>query len=250
MWTTEPNPALSTWEIQFAEALAIDLPRNPVYVSGVLSLTEDLVLLALDDHSGRILPVDDIGYRHALAGAVLLDLALLGRLENHQGKLRVTDHRDTGESLLDGWRRTIESEEDPLEIRVWIARLALAADQIETAALTRLVDRGILEKQETNFLWVFETRRYPMLDGTEEEVKRRICDVLLSDEEPSQADAILVGLVDDARLLPHILSDAETRESARRVAQVRDMDVIGKEVATVIEHLRLEMLQVLTQTHQ
>ena len=40
----------------------------------MLTLTEDLVLLALDDHSGRILPVDDIGYRHALAGAVLLDL--------------------------------------------------------------------------------------------------------------------------------------------------------------------------------
>jgi hypothetical protein len=217
----------------------------------VLTLTEDLVLLALDDHSGRILPVDDIGYRHALAGAVLLDLALLGRLENQDGALRVSDRTRTGEDLLDRWRETIEAEKEPLELRVWIARLALASDQIETAALNSLVNRGILEKQETNFLWVFETRRYPMLDGTEEkEVKRRICDVLLSDEEPSQADAILVGLVDDARLLPHILSDAETRESARRVAQVRDLDVIGKEVAAVIEHLRLEMLQVLTQAPQ
>jgi len=217
----------------------------------VLTLTEDLVLLALDDHSGRILPVDDIGYRHALAGAVLLDLALLGRLENRDGAVRVSDRTNTGEDLLDRWRETIEAEEEPLELRVWIARLALASEQIETAALSSLVDRGILEKQETNFLWVFETRRYPMLDGAEEkEVKRRICDVLLSDEEPSQADAILVGLVDDARLLPHILSDAETRESARRVAQVRDLDVIGKEVAAVIEHLRLEMLQVLTQAPQ
>lgn len=217
----------------------------------MLTLTEDLVLLALDDHSGRILPVDDIGYRHALAGAVLLDLALLGRLENQDGALRVSDRTNTGEDVLDRWRETIEAEKEPLELRVWIARLALASDQIETAALSSLVNRGILEKQETNFLWVFETRRYPMLDGTEEkEVKRRICDVLLSDEEPSQADAILVGLVDDARLLPHILSDAETRESARRVAQVRDLDVIGKEVAAVIEHLRLEMLQVLTQAPQ
>ncbi len=217
----------------------------------MLTLTEDLVLLALDDHSGRILPVDDIGYRHALAGAVLLDLALLGRLENQDGALHVSDRTNTGEDLLDRWRETIEAEKEPLELRVWIARLALASDQIETAALSSLVNRGILEKEETNFLWVFETRRYPMLDGTEEkEVKRRICDVLLSDEEPSQADAILVGLVDDARLLPHILSDAETRESARRVAQVRDLDVIGKEVAAVIEHLRLEMLQVLTQAPQ
>ena len=32
MWTTEPNPGLSTSEIQSAEPLAIDLPRNPVYV--------------------------------------------------------------------------------------------------------------------------------------------------------------------------------------------------------------------------
>jgi hypothetical protein len=217
----------------------------------VLTLAEDMVLLTLDDQSGRVLPVDDIGYRHALGGAVLMDLALRGKIDNNVETLRVIDSTPTAEGLLNHWIRIIEDEGESLPAKVWIARLALESEEIEQAALSRLVERGILACQEKRLLWVFETRRYPTIDGTEEkEVKRRIIDVLLSEDTPSPSDAILVGLVDDARLLPHLLSEAETRNAATRVVQVRKLDRMGQEVSVVIEHLRMEMLQALTRAPQ
>ncbi|MFP6664809.1 MAG: GPP34 family phosphoprotein [Deltaproteobacteria bacterium] len=217
----------------------------------MLTLAEDLVLLALDDQSGRILPVDDIGYRHALGGAVLMDLALRGKIDNDVATLRLVDETPSAEGLLNHWISIIAAESESLPAKVWIARLALESEEIEHAALSRLVERGILACQEKRLLWVFETRRYPTIDGTEErEVKRRIIDVLLSDGTPSQTDAILVGLVDDARLLPHLLSEAETRNAATRVVQVRELDRMGQEVSAVIEHLRIEMLQALTRAPQ
>lgn len=217
----------------------------------MLTLAEDLVLLALDDQSGRILPVDDIGYRHALGGAVLMDLALRGKIDNDVATLRLVDETPSAEGLLNHWISIIAAESESLPAKVWIARLALESEEIEHATLSRLVERGILACQEKRLLWVFETRRYPTIDGTEErEVKRRIIDVLLSDGTPSQTDAILVGLVDDARLLPHLLSEAETRNAATRVVQVRELDRMGQEVSAVIEHLHIEMLQALTRAPQ
>jgi Golgi phosphoprotein 3 len=217
----------------------------------VLTLAEDLVLLALDDHSGRILPVDDIGYRHALGGAVLMDLAQRGKIDSNLEMLHIVDQTPTPEGLLNHWIGVLAAENAPLPAKVWIARLALESEAIEAAALSRLVEHGILACQEKRLLWVFEVRRYPTIDGREEkEVKRRIIDVLLSDDTPSPTDAILVGLVDDARLLPHLLSETEARNAASRVVQVRKLDRMGQEVSSVIEHLRIEMLQALTRAPQ
>lgn len=217
----------------------------------MLTLAEDLVLLALDDDTGRVLPVDDLGYRHALAGAVLMDLALRGRIDRNPEMLQVTDTTPTNEGLLNHWLRIIGEDSESLPAKVWISRLAIESEEIEAAALARLVERGILAEEEKRILWVFETRRYPTIDGREEmEVKRRIIDVLMSEDPPRQADALLVGLVDDARLLPHLLSETEARRCAPRVAEVRNSDALGREVAEIIEHLRVEMLQALTMAPQ
>lgn len=213
----------------------------------MLTLAEDLVLLALDDDTGSVLPVDDLGYRHALAGAILMDLALRGRIDKNPEMLHVIDPTPTGEGILNHWLEIIRSEPETLPTKVWVARLALDSEEIESAALARLVERGILAEEEKRILWVFEQRRYPTIDGREEmEVKRRILDVLMTEDAPRPADALLVGLVDDARLLPHLLSEAEARRCAPRVARVRNSEALGREVAEIIEHLRVEMLQALT----
>ena len=63
--------------------------------------------------------------------------------------------------------------------------------------MASLVERGILERREEKFLWVFRARRYPMVDGkVEREAKRRIADVLFSDEIPDPRDVALICLAD------------------------------------------------------
>ena len=51
------------------------------------------------------------------------------------------------------------------DARYWVAQTALRAAEIREEALSRLAERGILERHEGRFLWVFRSRRYPVIDG-------------------------------------------------------------------------------------
>ncbi len=208
----------------------------------VLTFAEEILLLALDDESGRFVRMGAQGLGYPLAGAVLMDLALRGKIDADLEKVEVIDASPTGEKLLDGPLERMAGESESFSAREWVGRLLPEADAVEEGALSRLVERGILRLEEKKILWVFKERRYPMVDDTEEkEVKRRLVDVLLSDVIPSPRDVALIALVDACDLLGTILSAREVERVGPRVEQIRKLDLIGQAMTSAVWNLRLEI---------
>ena len=208
----------------------------------VLTFAEEILLLALDDETGRFVRMGTQGLGYPLAGAVLMDLALRGKIDTDLEKLVIIDSSPTGEPLLDGPLARIAAETEQLSAREWIGRLLPEAEVVEEAVLSRLVERGILRREEKRILWVFKERRYPMIDDTEEkEVKRRLVDLLLSDEIPSPRDVALIALVDACDLLGAVLSAREVERVGPRVEQIRKLDLIGQAMTAAVQNLRLEI---------
>lgn len=208
----------------------------------VLTFAEEILLLALDDETGRFVRMGTQGLGYPLAGAVLMDLALRGKIDADLEKVEVIDSSPTGEPLLDGPLERIASESEPFSAREWIGRLLPEAEAVEEGALSRLVERGVLRREEKRVLWVFKERRYPMVDDTEEkEVKRRLVDLLLSDEIPSPRDVALIALVDACDLLGTVLSAREVERVGPRVEQIRKLDLIGQAMTAAVQNLRLEI---------
>ena len=153
----------------------------------MLRFAEEIILLLLNDDDGRFARVPSWSLNYALAGGVLMDLALENRIDTDLEKLVLVDATPVGDNLLDETLADIESEEAQAA-RYWVERTASRADAIREEALSRLVSLGILESRADRFLWVFQSRRYPAIDGTvEREVKLRIMEVLFSDQIPSPA---------------------------------------------------------------
>lgn len=211
----------------------------------MLTFPEEILLLLLDDEDGAFVPVGESVIGCALAGAVLMDLAFANRIDTDPERLVVLDRAPTDNATLD--RVLARIAEDPRteagtgDTKGWIETLtAEESPTIRQEALDRLVERGILERQEEKFLWVFRSRRYPTVDGrAEREVKLRLMEVLLSDEIPAPRDVALICLVDACGILRYILADREVESVGPRVEQLRKMDLIGREVAgaiTDIEH--------------
>lgn len=214
-------------------------------VAPMLTFPEEILLLLLDDEDGAFVPVGESVIGCALAGAVLMDLAFANRIDTDPERLVVLDRAPTDNATLD--RVLARIAEDPRteagtgDTKGWIETLtAEESPTIRQEALDRLVERGILERQEEKFLWVFRSRRYPTVDGrAEREVKLRLMEVLLSDEIPAPRDVALICLVDACGILRYILADREVESVGPRVEQLRKMDLIGREVAgaiTDIEH--------------
>lgn len=207
----------------------------------MLRFVEEILLLLLRDEDGKFYHVSRFAMDRAIAGAILMDLAMENRIDTDLEDLILIDATPTGDSLLDPTLELIASGEKRNSL-YWVEQTARYADEIREEALSRLVERGILERQEDAFLWVFRSRRYPAVDGeAEREVKLRIMGVLFSDEIPDPHDVVLICLADVCGIFKLLLSKQELEQAAGRIEQVRKLDLIGQAVAQAIHEIEISI---------
>ncbi len=214
----------------------------------MLTFTQEILLLMLDD-DGLFLPIRGGAVEHILAGAVLMDLAFAQRIDTDPDKLQVIDATPTGNPLLDGALDRIARSGEEMGTKAWVELLAReqAAD-IRQRAMESLIDAGILEARDKKFLWVFHSRRYPTIDGrVERGVKLRMEDVLLSEDMPDPRDVALICLVDACDILNDIFSEREMERVRPRIEQLRMMDLIGREVGSVIAEIEESITMAIAQ---
>ena len=207
-----------------------------------LRFAEEIMLLLLHDHEGKFARVPGWSLDYALAGGVLMDLALLNRIDTDLTHLLLIDDAPTGDPLLDTTLADIAKAEDRRDARFWVERTAGYAEDIRERALGRLIERGILERRDDRFLWVFRSRRYPVVDGrAEREVKLRIMGVLFSDDIPEPRDVVIICLSDACGILKELLSRREHEQAAARIEQVRKLDLIGQAMSQAISDIELSV---------
>ncbi len=210
----------------------------------MLTFAEEIMLLLLEDESGRFVFVPEHSANCVLSGAVLMDLALRGKIDTDLKKLTVTDPSPTGDDLLDPTFQRLVDAEEQRDARYWVEYCQRDAMAIRQGALDRLCRNGILEREENRFLWVFRSRRYPVRDDQpEREVKLRIMSILFSDEIPDPRDIAIIGLVDACGIFRHLLSQREHRGARDRIAQIRRMDLIGQAVTASVREIELQLAQ-------
>ena len=206
----------------------------------MLTFAEEILLLLLDDTSGEFVPAPAWSRRCALAGAVLMDLALANRVDTDLRKLVVVDPSPTGDDLLDPILAKLTEASEVHDARIWVKRVANEqSGWIQEQALARLVDHRILESEGGRMLWVLRARRYPTIDGrAEQEVKLRIMQVLFSDDIPSPRDVVIICLADACRIFGQIMSRTDLERARARIDVVRRMDLIGRAVSQSVRELQ------------
>ena len=205
----------------------------------MLRFAEEIILLMLHDDDGKFAHVPSWSMDRALAGAVLMDLALENRIDTDPENLILVDGTPVGDSLLDPTLAEIAAG-DQRDARYWVEHTAKKGEQIREEALSRLVDAGILEHHEDRVLWVFRSRRYPLVDGkAEREVKLRIMEVLFSDQIPEPRDVVIIALADACGIFRELLPKRELEQAAARIEQVRKLDLIGQAMAQTIYDMEM-----------
>ena len=186
----------------------------------MLTFPEEIVLLALDDKTGKFVDLPPLAMDQALAGAALLELAFQNRIDTDLTHLSLVSPKPTGEEML-----------DPL-----LEKIVTAKDE---KVLRRLVQRGILKQEEKKILWVIPGRRYPMVDDQEErEVRKRIRSVVVDGEVPGPRDVVLVSLASACQLLRSVFTDADLLKYSARIAEVSKMDLIGRAVSKSVAEVQ------------
>ena len=204
----------------------------------MLRFAEEIMLLLLDDEGKGFLNVPDVSLRYALAGGVLMDLAMEDRIDTDFEQLILVDPTPLDDNILDPVLADIAAATATHDARYWVEQAASNAYKTREAAMERLVARGILERREDRFMWMFRSRRYPLIDGEAElEVKLRIMEVLFADVVPTPRDVVIICLADACGIFTELLSGEDFREAQPRIELVRRMDLIGRAVVAAIRDI-------------
>ena len=209
----------------------------------MLRFAEEILVLALDEGRGDLAAsLSPRSLNLALAGAVLMDLALENRIDTDLESLVLVDATPFGDDILDPALAEIASEGQSRDTGYWLGWITERGDQIRSAALTRLIERGILRSEAQGLLSlvpaVSRSRRYPTADGRMvEEAKLRVMRVLFGDDIPDPRDIALITLADACGVFRTILSSEEREQVRDRVDLLKNLDLIGRTMSLAIEGL-------------
>jgi hypothetical protein len=211
------------------------------------TLAEQLVLLALDDETGKLLSLPERAFDYALAGAILGDLTRAGRLKIDGDSIEIvsTDpvaSRPEDFGLLEIKQSAVSS------LRGALSHLAAEVNGLRHKVTDQLVEKGVLRKEDHEFLWVFHYSRYPLADqAAENAVKQRLRNRILMPEIPAtESDHLLIALAHICELDGLFLSDQEQTQQAGRLREIARTDRIGSAVQACLDEIQKALMEIRT----
>jgi len=200
----------------------------------ILSLAEELLLIALKDEKGTVVNASALGLPFGLAGATLMELSQCGRVRIENKRLIIADPKPTGQPLWDECLQKIGEKEKPKSVRYWISRFG-SRKTLHNGYLDLLVQKNILKRESKRILWVFSSTRYPMTDSRPETEERNRLRRLVLDEAPGNSQTyMLLSLVRACDLVGEVFSKAEKKEAKKRIEALVKSEAFGKAVSDEI----------------
>lgn len=208
-----------------------------------LTLAEELLLIALDDESGRLINLPPFWLDTALAAAILMELCLVGRLDTDPERVVVLSAEPTGSAILDEVLALVVADRTTHPSSLWIRRIGTRGPELCDQVIAGLVSRGVLKSVEKRLLWVFKTRVYPPTSGLEEqEVRSRLMTLLNNTEIPDTRDALLIGLLSATGIMGRLLSTSEATRLQPRIDQIARLEEISRSLEESVRGIYLMLL--------
>lgn len=207
-------------------------------------IAEDLLLLLTDDTTGRP-QTDSVKLPLALAGAVVVELALLGKVEVagpgarvKAGRILITDPSPTGDAILDAALAVLVEREGKRPQQV----LPKLHKDLRDSLYVRLATRGVIRREQGKILGLFPRTSWPANDVLHEQrVRADIAAMLTAGRRVESRTGALISLLSAIDAVPKVV-DAnaygfEKRELKKRAKALAEHDwtseAVRKAVAAV-----------------
>ncbi|BDA66927.1 hypothetical protein RIVM261_029690 [Rivularia sp. IAM M-261] len=203
----------------------------------MLKLAEELLLLAYNDNGNIV--CDSTALSYTLPGALLIELAVLGKVIFEQNKLVLIDDRFTGDDILDEVVSIIAESSHLRNPQQWVKRLQSQMQNLRGRLSAQLIDEGILTAEEERFLWIFKSLRYPTVDASyKQTIINRIRTAVLEAKSVPSRTAALISLIGVCQLVNSIFDPSERKEAKQQIKLIQQDNIISRGVAATISSVQ------------
>lgn len=211
-------------------------------------IAEELMLLALDDETGRKL-VDSTQLAPVVGGALVAELALMERVGvtppedgwGRRGRITITSLKPTDDPDLDLMlQRLAENEgkklKDTLSAYSWGSRSV--TKDFPDRLLERLVRAGLLTAHQDKVLGLFPRITWPEANPAgEDEVRSRLQSALVAGLTPTERTVALISLLQAIRLLDTVVETEDRNLVRRRAKELAEGNWAAKAVRDAIDEV-------------
>jgi hypothetical protein len=188
----------------------------------VLSISEELYLLSLDEEKGNILPFVKGTIANGLSGTILAELVLQGKISsNEKHRVEIIDSTPTGDEILDEALQEIQSSEKPRKLSYWVSQLGAKPKKLRERFGERLAAKQILSQEDGRYFW-----RQPSIEDEQQAalskfaLKQALRAMVLSTETFDQRSMALLNVVSASELLKLIFTQDELPIANRRIHEI------------------------------
>jgi hypothetical protein len=206
-----------------------------------MNLAEEFALLAYGDDGAP--DTDSVRLDNGLGGSLLLELAIRERLAIHDKNVVVRDESPTGDPLVDQALDRIAADGKPRRPGYWVTKFAKDTRQL---ALDRLVEQGVLNREQDTVLLVFPRTRYPAPDGVqpapETEIRQRLIAAVSGPGPVEPRTAALCALVAATNLDRKVFRDLDRKAVKARLTEISAGAWAASAVQKTIEEIQAAVL--------
>jgi hypothetical protein len=213
----------------------------------MLTMLEEVVLLAVDERNGGLRSTREYSTAYALVGAVFFDLALAKKIDTDTEEVQIIDTAPTGNATLDRVLAHMASRPDLKTVSAWIEEIFHERSDLEGEALASLISSGILRHEKSKLLWIIDVERFPLVDNKPQlHVRLRLANAVLADTIPTTRDIMLVSIAEPCGLLPYVLSEDTISLRRARIQLLCNLETISRKVTDAIIRLESTLRQAST----
>ncbi|MDI9928152.1 GPP34 family phosphoprotein [Rhodococcus sp. IEGM 1341] len=208
-------------------------------------IAEDLLLLLLDDDSGKPL-ADSTKLPRVLAGALVVELAMIGSLritgldeQIKKDHVVVAGSRPEDEFL----RRVFDlvaSASRPMKPQKVIEK---SQKNLAKELAARLVAQGCVTEKKDKVWGLFPTTTWPAQDTSREKVLRdALRSALVDGTTPSPHTAALISLISAVDLTHKVIEDADKKLLKRRAKEIAEGEWAGAAVRKAVSDVNAAVM--------
>lgn len=210
----------------------------------VLTLYEEILLLALDEEKGTAA----IGgmHRNAMAGAILAELLLQGAVTVGQDKKKLVDaapEATVDDPVLADCLKLVQDAKRRRRARDWVIKFAQDRHLHERTA-RGLVQKGVLREDKDKVLGIFPRVIFPEKDpGPEQDLRKRLHHAVFTSSPNVDERTVVVAVLAHATgLLNQVFDKKQLKDRKQRLQKLAEGRVAGQATREAIEAMQAAVL--------
>jgi len=208
-------------------------------------IAEDLLLLLLDDESGKP-SADSTKLPRVLAGALVVELAMSGslRITGPDEQLEKDHVVVAGEPPEDALLRRVfdlvATTSRPMKPQKVIEK---SQKNLAKELAARLVAQGFVTEKQDKVLGLFPTTTWPARDTSREKVLRdALRSALVDGTTPEPHSAALISLVSAVDLTHKVITDADKKLLKKRAKEIAEGEWAGEAVRKAVSDVNTAVM--------